>query len=167
MTGSTHILIGALSGVILTSKMNITGVSAASLTAISAISALIPDIDMPGSKIGRKAKPASFILNKTVGHRGIMHSLLGAIITAFIVKMYLSLQHFNYIIPGLNEAKITAGLLIGYLSHLLGDMMTKEGIPLLYPLIRRKISIVGIKSGGIAEQIFSIILIIIIFKMMI
>src|SRR3989344_9343517 len=69
------------------------------------ISSVIPDIDLSGSKIGRRIKPLSNIFNFLFGHRGFLHSL-----------MFALLLFFAFIFFG--RSVIVLGLFLGCLSHL-------------------------------------------------
>ena len=103
--------------------------------------ALLPDIDSPNSKLGSKIKVISLFFK----HRGILHSLL------ILPLIYLVLFYFDY-------SRFALPLLIGYLSHLIGDSITKEGIMLFSPFSKFKIK--GfIKTGGITEHITFILLV--------
>lgn len=44
------------------------------------------------------------------------------------------------------------GLLVGELSHLLLDAMTPKGIPFLWPLCRRHISLLPIQTDGAIDH---------------
>ena len=68
---------------------------------------ILPDIDHPGSMIGKNVP----LLPKILKHRGFTHSIL------FCVSMLL----FN------------TWLCIGCIVHIIMDMMTKQGVELLYP----------------------------------
>ncbi len=81
---------------------------------------LFPDIDEAGSTIGKKTQPFSNIINVICGHRGVFHSLLLPCATA------LTLLFFQQ-----REAAIA--VFIGYVSHLVMDMITPAGIYLFYP----------------------------------
>lgn len=101
------------------------------LAACAAFGALLPDLDASESKIkhlkllGTNFKrfwiPAQ-IVNRTEQHRGLSHSLWGVGMVIFINVPAA---------PWVGWAPIAA-LLLGYLSHLLGDSATKSGIRLLY-----------------------------------
>lgn len=80
--------------------------------------ALLPDIDTPKSAIGLTLYPISALLRRRFKHRTITHSLL--MLPLLLIPMLLS---FN----------LGASLMIGYVSHLFSDTMTKTGVPLLYP----------------------------------
>lgn len=60
------------------------------------------------------------------GHRGFTHSLLAVFIG--LTLFYLKVPD-SWIIP----ADALQGLVLGYLSHILADMITPAGVPLLWP----------------------------------
>ncbi|WP_036198431.1 metal-dependent hydrolase [Ureibacillus sinduriensis] len=114
------------------------------------LGSLLPDIDHRNSYIGRKLKIASFIISKTLGHRSVVHTPL--VIFAFSALIYsLSIG-----LTGPIQALLTPfiyGLSCGMWSHLLLDMMTKRGIPLLYPFTKMSFRIANFKSGGMGDTI--------------
>lgn len=109
---------------------------------ILVFSATLPDIDHAKSWIGRKLKPLSLIINFIFGHRKFIHSLFFVLSISFLIKIFYG----NYYIP----------FLIGYISHLILDILTKNGIYLFYPF---KLKIHGfIKTNGIIEKLFLVFL---------
>ncbi len=99
---------------------------------------LFPDIDHPGSKLGRKVKPLSFLLNILAGHRGLMHGLIVPFFLFFIISF------FGYRLYAI-------AVLIGGISHLVLDSLTKSGVRWFFPL---KFRIKGpFVSGGIADSV--------------
>lgn len=94
------------------------------------IGSLLPDIDHPSSFLGKRNKIASGITNKTLGHRGGTHSLLGAVIV-FVLGTVIQ---FHYL--SASGQNVTFWLLIGYLMHLIEDSFSKEGIHWLWPYKR-------------------------------
>ncbi|OGM21620.1 hypothetical protein A2714_00635 [Candidatus Woesebacteria bacterium RIFCSPHIGHO2_01_FULL_38_9] len=99
------------------------------------IGALIPDMDGAGNRLW-DLLPAGDNLGKILRrvfykHRTLTHSIIG------VVAIYKLLEWV--LVRGLNagfldEKIILASIMIGYLSHLLADSLTEEGIPLLFPL---------------------------------
>jgi|TARA_Y100000294_G_C8558225_1_gene338004 inner membrane protein len=111
---------------------------------IATFFSILPDIDESRSKIGRKNKIISKTINFIFGHRGFIHTIYIPIII-FIL--------FNLI-----NTDIAYAALIGYLSHLLGDSLTKAGITPLYPLINKRIN--GfLKTNSFFEKIIFLALI--------
>ncbi len=95
------------------------------------IGSLLPDIDCRTSKVGKNKK-----VHKLVEHRGIFHSILMAFLLYLLVELQLS-------------SNVSLGFLIGYISHILLDGMTKKGVFPFYPL---KLKVKGnIKTGSLYE----------------
>ena len=83
---------------------------------------LLPDIDMPNTTYGKRIKPISKFIYRTVGHRTLTHSIF------FITVLYFSCN----IAFGINI--ISTGLMIGSIIHVFCDMFTVSGVPLAYPI---------------------------------
>jgi inner membrane protein len=98
-----------------------------------ALGSLLPDIDHPQSFLGRRIPIIPQLIYDVWGHRSITHSLL-ALTTLGIATA--STLHFS--------PYLLLGNFIGYLSHLLGDMLTKSGIPLFWPIEKKRYRIVAI-----------------------
>ena len=91
-------------------------------------------------------------------HRELSHSLLAVFMIAFILKQIELLS---------NISNLCFFGTIGYASHLfLGDLFTKSGIPILYPLSDKKFSLGFLRVGGflsnILESLFILLLVVII-----
>lgn len=112
--------------------------------AAAVLGSLLPDIDHPKSKFGSKVPFISIPLSMIFGHRGITHSLLAIVGLAFAWWYFLS---------GAPDTFLLKALVIGYLSHLLGDFFTNSGIPLLYPWRKRIVSPVTFSTGSFTEQL--------------
>ena len=111
---------------------------------IATFFSIFPDIDERKSKIGKRYKFASRIINFLFGHRGCFHSIYVPLILYFI---FYSIS-----------VEIGIAVLVGYFSHLLMDAMTRHGIRPLYPIINRKIN--GfIKTNSLFEKIIFLIII--------
>src|SRR3989344_9126219 len=109
---------------------------------ILVFSGILPDIDHGKSYIGRKLFIFSWIINLVFGHRKLIHSILFATIIALLIRTFFGL----YWIP----------FYLGYLSHLLLDGLTKQGVYIFYPSDFR---IKGfVKTNGIIEKVFLLIL---------
>ena len=92
---------------------------------ICIIFSLLPDIDHPGSIMGRTFKPISRFINRTYGHRTITHNLAALGVVCFAT--WLICQGAGLVEPW------TFLVFGGYFSHLIFDMMTVAGVPLFYP----------------------------------
>ncbi|GAA0589523.1 hypothetical protein GCM10009416_30110 [Craurococcus roseus] len=85
--------------------------------------ALLPDVDHPKSWAGRRLRPVSTVVAAVFGHRGVTHSLLA------LVGCWAALRYGT----GVPRAW-AAPVVVGYLSHLLADLLTPGGLRLAWPL---------------------------------
>lgn len=78
-----------------------------------------------------------------VKHRGLMHTLIlpGFL---FAATYFISEPTFKILITGLT---------IGYITHLLADMLTVRGCPVLFPFSKKNIKFLNIKTGSKGEYI--------------
>ncbi|EFL92002.1 predicted inner membrane protein regulated by LexA [Candidatus Regiella insecticola LSR1] len=112
------------------------------------LASLLPDIDHPKSILGRRLKWISLPMAKTFGHRGFTHSLLAVIGGVFLFNSTLFSHCFF-------PPDVLHALLIGYSSHLLADMLTPAGIPLLWPCRWRfKLPFLNTKKNNQSERVF-------------
>ena len=136
----------------------------ATLAAVS-IGALLPDIDHPqallaqwkpagrGGPLGlwRFVRPLvlpALVVRETFGHRGAMHSVAAGVVVCTVVE---------YVAQLVGVPSFGAALAWGYAAHLLADMLTRRGVPLLWPLTRRRVSFprpVTVRTGGFGEAIY-------------
>lgn len=99
------------------------------------VGALIPDMDTGGNYLWgllpQGQKLGNFLRKIFYKHRTITHSLLG---------FFLIFKFFEWLLPRIFNPSfidpniIFASIIIGYVSHLLADSFTEEGIPLLFPI---------------------------------
>ena len=119
---------------------------------IMLITSALPDIDSYKSKLGKKIKPVSFLINIFLGHRGIFHSLFLLILISMVIAII--------------NIEIAVAFFIGYLSHLVLDSLTPEGVMFFYPFSNRRTK--GfIRTGSLFENIFFILLLALCFYMII
>lgn len=96
------------------------------------ITCLLPDIDHPKSLLGQRLKWLSIPITKVFGHRGITHSFLGIVGGSIFLSSNL-LSQIIILIP----VDFIHAMIVGYISHVVADMLTPLGIPLLWPYRRR------------------------------
>lgn len=122
-----------------------------------ATGALIPDIDHPKSMLGQTIKPISMLIYQFAGHRGPFHSLL---FTAGIGYMLMGLNSFLVTIFPFLPLNMWALLILGTVTHLVGDMFFgSSGVPLFYPIpFRVRIVPASFSVGGVTETITSLVL---------
>ncbi|NJL44267.1 MAG: hypothetical protein HC945_03065 [Nitrosarchaeum sp.] len=110
MLGKTHIAIAVLLGLLLLHA----GAEGNALLLLSFIilGSLLPDIDESHSTIGRRTK----IFAWTFAHRGIFHSIIMAVFLTILLYGLFKNQNVAWF------------FLIGYLSHVIGEGITKAGV---------------------------------------
>ncbi len=161
MTGRTHDAIAFASLVTAAAisppeQLNVATATAAIV--VNIIGATLPDIDqstnrlwdfLPGRDfVGKLFRPLF------LGHRNLTHSLLGVFLVYYGLGFILP-RILNPVYVEINI--IYAAMMIGYVSHLVGDAVTKEGLPLLFPFRWRfgfpPISALRITTGKWIENI--------------
>ena len=154
MLGRTHLVCGCFTSVIalkLGAPMNVIGF-------VSVLTgSLAPDIDTRGyiATPGRffpflprflrellnvLGLAINFLVRMITQHRGLTHAPL-----LLILILALSIRYGSYY-----------GVLfsLGIFTHLFLDLLTEEGIPVLYPFIKKSVSLKITKSGSFLEKIF-------------
>ncbi len=137
MTGKTHDLIGFVSLVTLATispPQSLTIYTFCASIVGNVVGSLLPDIDDAGNRLWDLLPAGNFvgrILRRVFyHHRTITHSLLG---------VFLVYKGLTWLLPRiLNSAYIDPhivfiSIMVGYIAHLIADMLTKDGVPLLFP----------------------------------
>jgi len=155
MTGEGH-LIFSVSCVIFAQKARLTPELAQGdwwhIISAALLTSLLPDIDHPSSIIGQRFKWVSLLIAKLFGHRGFTHSLLA--ILSGIILIRTDIFAYWFFPPDVLHAMI-----IGYFSHLLADMLTPAGIPLLWPFRWRFcIPLINSSKNNQSEHVFCTLL---------
>ncbi len=147
MTGKTHALGGLAAGTlvavalpaqpltVLTWHLPVEVTIGATIL-LAMFTALAPD------RIQYSIKSVRFPLE---GHRGLSHTLLFALVTTFL---------FRY--------ELRAAWCVGLVSHLLLDVITVAGIPLFWPLRRRRVSLSWTTNGSAGEAVLRAALIVLV-----
>lgn len=100
------------------------------------IGGIIPDIDQPTAPFWRNL-PSGKYFGKVVdrllgGHRFISHSILGLVLFGFLANLLL---HFlQPLMKNIDIHVVWLAFMIGMISHLIMDTLTKEGVPWLLPV---------------------------------
>lgn len=125
MSGSNHIVGGIVFTGIYLSMSDVNIFSSPYFLFFTALFAVLPDVDHIKSFIGKIFYPIAKYLNRKFGHRTITHSLIFYVILGLIISAIEQItNHTSY---------ITSIYYWSYGSHLIFDMVTKQGIPLFYP----------------------------------
>ena len=121
MMAGSHVALGAAAWVAVAPHLGLPAVAPLPL-GLAVAGSLLPDIDHPQSWVGRHVRPVSSVVAALLGHRGATHSLLAVAACGwFLFHDGASLG-------------FAAPLLVGYLSHLAGDLLTPRGLRLAWPL---------------------------------
>jgi len=120
MMAGSHVALGAAAWLALAPRLGLPAMDPLSL-GLAVAGSLLPDIDHPKSWVGKRIWPLSGMIAAVLGHRGATHSLLAVIGCGWLL--------FN---DGYSRA-IVVPVLIGYLSHLAGDLLTPRGLRLAWP----------------------------------
>lgn len=139
MTGRTHDLaaITALGLIFLSNPVKPLRLSTAIVAVIAnLIGGITPDIDQPTAPFWRNL-PIGNIFGRTFGklsggHRFLTHSIIGAALIGFGVHWLL--VFFSPVMGKIDIGYVWWAYMIGLVSHLIMDMFTKEGVPLLLPI---------------------------------
>ena len=146
MLWKTHLAFGLLVALVLEKYLPVQN----SLIYFSLVlfGALLPDIDHPKSFIGKRFKILSKIISFFAGHRGILHSALFAVVLCGVL--------YKFVGPFYGIS-----LFVGYLSHIVSDAFSQEGINFLYPFANLHLR--GfIKVGSSGETVLFLFLIVLI-----
>jgi inner membrane protein len=119
---------------------------------IGGAASLLPDIDHTESIVGRLFWPISNVVNKRFGHRTITHSLIAVLVVAAIsAGIFIANQ------------QVAIAFFAGYLSAIVGDMLTKSGVKLLWPNQNNWVILenpaLRFTTGGIGEFILLLIIV--------
>lgn len=120
MMAGSHVALGAAAWFAMAPHLGLPAMDPVPL-GLAVMGALLPDIDHPKSWVGKRTRPLSTIIATIFGHRGATHSLLAAVGCGWLL--------FH---DGTPRA-IVAPVLVGYLSHLAGDLLTPRGLRLAWP----------------------------------
>lgn len=135
MTGKTHAAAGAFLGALAGKALGCPLAGAAA----GALAALLPDVDHPGSAVGRRLRPLSLALEAAAGHRTVTHTVWFCLAAALGLGL-LSALAGGCLPPALSlplptpwEMGVCA--LLGGLSHLALDACTRSGVEPFAPLV--------------------------------
>ena len=146
MNGTQHIVIGA--GTVLATNYFVHAfpfepLPVAIATGAAIVGALLPDVDQNNSTIRQKTGTArgqgplgclgwigGIVAAALGGHRGFTHTLVAvAVLTFALWKIVPGFQFYDF------------AFWTGYVSHIIADMLTEGGVPLLWPLTSRRIGL--------------------------
>lgn len=106
----------------------------------AAFASFLPDLDHPGSTVGRYFP--RWVRKSLGGHRMGAHSLL-AVFLAWWLAGYL-----------VADPILANAMAVGWMSHVVCDLLTVDGVGLAYPLSRHKFRIGWMVTGSKTEDRF-------------
>lgn len=166
MTGITHRLAGITVGIVVIEGLHVNDIKMQAVIIGGCIlGSLLQDIDNPQSIISYKIPVVRSIfglfqkmirmfscllpnkqgnyIRSCIGHRGLTHSLFGAVVIMVISCLITRFTIFS-------DKLFPMGLGIGLLSHIILDLFS-GGVRLLLPFSNRNIKIMKIRTGGVVE----------------
>lgn len=156
MTKETHTKGGLLAGLMTTPillKTNMNGMNGIYVVSMLCIymyatyfGSLLPDIDMKSSYISKAMPLVHRIFGKKLRHRGFTHSILAILIMFVVCSVIIYISGKETVIT-----LFLLGLVVGYISHILLDLLTVEGVKLLYPS-NRDFCFYNIKTSSNKEK---------------
>ncbi len=161
MTGRTHDMAAftAVSFIVLTHPLPQMTV-ATGLVALTAamIGGIAPDIDQPTAPLWRNLPVASifgrFFGRILGGHRFLSHSVIGIFLFSKGFEFILNILTPSF--PNLDMHLVWWAFMIGFVSHLVMDTFTQEGVPWLLPIPYKfgipPIRAFRIPTGGFIER---------------
>jgi len=161
MTGRTHDLAAftALSLTIILLPLNkVTFATGIVAVVANMVGGIAPDIDQPTAPFWRNL-PIGGVVGRALtrllgGHRFLSHSIIGVFLFAWGSRYLLELLHPSF--TNLNMEIIWWAFMIGFVSHLVMDSFTREGVPWLLPVPVKfglpPFKLFRLQTGGILEK---------------
>lgn len=144
-----HLLLGLITFLVF--RNVITGGNELIFFLLILFGALLPDIDEPDSTINKWFGFIGIITGKLFSHRGFLHSLLFFILVALLIK-FLSSNYYAY------------AILLGYISHIVGDGFSRQGVRVFWPF---NFKLAGpLKVGGWSEFFLTLALFLVVVKVL-
>jgi len=118
---------------------------------------LAPDVDQTSAEFWNKIRFGR-ILSRYIAplfgkHRYLSHSIVGVLLFGIILKLLLGWLG-GILLVDMNV--VWWSFIIGFVSHLVMDSITKEGVPWFFPIPLRigfpPVRILRIKTGGFLEK---------------
>lgn len=120
MMGHTHALIGSCLSLAIALVTKTDANTTAILLAAGGLAALLPDIDHPRAPLRRRLGVVGNVAFGSLKHRGLTHTLIALVAIASAALTAL---------PG----AVGLAVAVGYGSHIVADMWTVSGLPVLWP----------------------------------
>lgn len=136
MTGKTHQVLGLTAGIGYFLAVSSSEYNPATFGAVlvgSHLSSLMPDLDRSTADFWNSlpyGKTAGRIIDPLIKHRHVSHSLAGLLVFGIAVWRLAALfpDYWN-----IDRSIFTLTCVLAYASHIIADLLTVNGVPLLFP----------------------------------
>lgn len=143
--GRNHLSSGVISGALVACAADLDPGQAVAFIAITSACSLLPDFDHPNATLPRMfwwpGRAMATLIASVFGHRTLTHSVLGVGLLAAGMAFVPEIPPHCY-----------AAVLLGCVTHILGDMLTVSGVPVLWPH-DRDFRIGRMRTGGQFEML--------------
>ena len=144
--GHNHIATGVIAGSLVAYAAELDPGKAVAFIGITTVCSLLPDMDHPSARLPRMlmwpGRALAVLIASIFGHRTLTHSVLGVGLLgaglAFIPQF---------------PAHCYWAVILGCVTHIVGDMLTVSGVPIFWPH-PRDFRIGRMRTGGQFEQLF-------------
>lgn len=128
MSGTNHVTGGVVFTALFASFWDINIFVSPWLLFFTAFFSILPDVDHTRAPVGKAFYPLAKWLDRKFGHRTITHSVICYVLLFATIRFIEVLANTNH--------SASFIFCFAYASHLIFDMMTKQGVPLFYPFKR-------------------------------
>lgn len=146
MMGRNHAATGVISGSLVSWAAGLPPGQALAFIGVTSACSLLPDFDHPNAMapraFGWPGRMLATLISAVFGHRTLTHSVLGVGVLSAGMAFIPRLPLFCY-----------AAVILGCVTHILGDMLTISGVPVLWPL-KRCYRLGWMRTGGEFETLF-------------
>jgi inner membrane protein len=126
MMGKSHALSGVVTGSLVATAAHLPPAQAVAFIGVTSVCSLLPDFDHPDAMLPRMfawpGRALATIIARIFGHRTLTHSVLGVGVLGAGLAFIPRLPGFCY-----------WAVILGCVTHILGDMLTVSGVPVLWP----------------------------------
>ena len=102
-----------------------------------------PDVDLKNSTLGQKLRMISHLFR----HRGLTHTLLFPVLLTLLM-MGLKAQGMA-VVP-----ELLLGFNVGWVTHIIADAFNHKGVPILWPIVRKKLHVASVRIWTWQESAF-------------